>query len=416
MYYGGYMNTNFPKKTLKQLPLHGATVLVRVDYNVPMTKDGKVGDDYRLRMSLPTLEYLLSQGCKVIACSHMGRPDGKPNPKYSMEPVAERLGELLKTSVGFVPECIGDQVRVASKNLKPGGVLMLENLRFHPEEEENDKRFAENLAKDSGANYLVQDAFGAVHRSHASLDAITHFLPSAAGLLLEREVTTINKAMQNPEKPLVAVIGGAKIETKIKIIERFVDMADAIIIGGALANNFLKYKGLEIGKSVHDDGFDDTMKSIFEAIERKLAGAKPIDEFLLLPTDVAVGKSTEPGEQRVQKKASEVASDELILDIGPESIEKAVRVLGGAKTVVWNGTMGYAELEQFSHGSARVALQLAQQPQTTSIIGGGDTADFVLKWDAKNGGSFTHVSTGGGASLDLMAGKTLPGVASLLDA
>jgi phosphoglycerate kinase len=307
-------------------------------------------------------------------------------------------------------------VRVASKGLKPGEILLLENLRFHPEEEANDKGFAEKLAKDSGANYLVQDAFGAVHRAHASLEAITHFLPSAAGLLLEREVTTITRAMEDPEKPLVAVIGGAKIETKIKIIEQFVQMADAIVIGGALANNFLKYKGLKIGKSIHDDGFDDVMKGIYEAIEKKLGGSKPVEEFLILPTDVAVGKSTESGESRVEKKAGEVNADELILDIGLESIEKAAKALSGAKTVIWNGTMGYAELEQFSYGSARIALQLAQQPETTSIIGGGDTADFVLKWDARGGDSFSHVSTGGGASLDLMAGRTLPGVAALLDA
>jgi phosphoglycerate kinase len=356
--------TEFSKKTLRQLPLHGSTVLLRADYNVPLSSDGKISDDYRVTQSVPTVEYLLKQGCKVVICSHLGRPEGKPDLKYSLEPVAEHLGELLKTDVGFVPECIGDQVSVAVKNLKPGGVLVLENLRFHPEEEANDSSFAEKLAKDSGASFFVQDGFGVVHRAHASTDAITHFLPSAAGLLLEREVTTITSAMNNPDKPLVAVIGGAKIETKIKIIKQFAAMADAIIIGGALANNFLKYRGLNIGKSVHDDGFDDVMKGIYEAVEKKLDG-RPADEFLLLPTDVAVGKSTDSGEQRLEKKANEVADDELILDIGPKSIEKATETLKGAKTVVWNGTMGYAELEQYSHGSARIALQLAQQPETT---------------------------------------------------
>jgi len=390
-------------------------VLLRADYNVPLTKDGKVDDDYRLTQSLPTLQYLLERGCKLIICSHLGRPDGKIMPELSLEPVAARLGELLGRNVQFVPESIGDRVVQASKQLGAGQVILLENLRFHAQEEANDPAFARKLAADSGARYFVQDGFGVVHRAHASTVAITQYLPSVSGLLLEREYQQIEGAMANPKRPLVAALGGAKISDKIKLVERFVQLADRIIIGGAMANTFLAEKGVKIGRSVYEDDMADTIKQIYAAIDSKV-GPGQRDAFLTLPVDAAVATDTSAQGERREVTLDQVGAEDMILDIGPRTIELMTQQLQNAGTVIWNGTLGYAELPQFAHGSARLALELAQHPQITSIIGGGDTADFVLKWDSRKGGSFTHVSTGGGASLDLMAGDKLPGIEALMDA
>ena len=405
----------FPKLVMSAVPLEGKTVLVRADYNVPLNKKGEITDDYRITQSAPTIQELIRRKCKVVICSHLGRPDGKVAPEFTLAPVATRLSEVLDHPVHFAPNCIGDQVVQAVKRLHPGGVLLLENLRYHAGEEANDEAFARALARDSGAQYFVQDGFGVVHRAHASTDAITHQLPSVAGLLLEREWTAITGAMESPKKPLVAVLGGAKISDKIKIITRFIDIADTVVIGGAMANTFLKYKGCAIGKSVHEDGLDDIIRDIYKAAEAKV-GKDAVDDFIILPTDVAVGTKVDDDARRAVVDAHEVAENEYILDIGWHSIETAVGAVTGAGTVIWNGTLGYAEVPQFAHGSARMALALASQPETTSVIGGGDTADFVLHWDAKKGGSFSHVSTGGGASLDLMAGEKMPGIDALLDA
>jgi phosphoglycerate kinase len=404
----------FPKKTLQSVPIEGKTVLLRADYNVPL-ENGAIADDYRITQSLPTVNYLLERGCKVIICAHLGRPEGKPDPKYSLEPVATKLGELLGQPVTFIPINTGDRVVQVVKHLGPGKVALLENLRFNPGEEANDPKFAESLAKSVGADYFVQDGFGVVHRAHASTDAITHFLPSVAGLLLEREYTTIVDAVESPKKPFVAILGGAKVSDKIKVIHRFVELADTIIIGGAMANNFLKYRGHQIGKSLVEEGLEGAMKDIYDAATQKV-GEGSVDDFLVLPTDVAVATEISAEQRRTVIDKVDIRADEIILDIGPRSIETAVTHLKGAGTVIWNGTLGYAEYEPFAVGSARIALQLAQQPSTTSIIGGGDTADFVLHWDARKGGSFTHVSTGGGASLELMAGDPMPGIDALLDA
>lgn len=405
----------FFKRTVRDVPLRGKTVLVRADYNVPLTSAGELDDDFRIRASLPTLQYLIGQDCKIIICSHLGRPDGKTDERFTLEPIAERLSKLLKKHVLFVPESVGDRVRQAAKRLHPGQVILLENVRFHAGEEANDVHFAKALADDSGAEYFVQDGFGVVHRAHASTSAITQYLPSVAGLLLEKEYTSIRAAMDSPARPLVAILGGAKISDKIAIIEKFVSIADTIIIGGAMANTFLKQRGYSIGKSLHEDGLDSIVTKIYAAAERKV-GPEELDDFIVLPTDVAVAKKIDPKERRVIVSVTDVADDERILDIGSESIATAVSIVENAKTVIWNGTLGYAELPHFSHGSARVALTLASHQDITSVIGGGDTADFVLKWDAANGASFSHVSTGGGASLDLMAGAPMPGVMALLDA
>jgi phosphoglycerate kinase len=405
----------FYKKTIKDLPIEHQTVLIRADYNVPLKDDGSIADDYRILQSLPTLNYLLRADCKIVICSHLGRPDGKVDPRASLEPVAAHLSKLLGRPVGFVPDCVGDRVKVAVKKLKPGSVLLLENVRFHPEEEKNDEAFAKDLAVSSGAKYFVQDGFGVVHRAHASTEAVTHFLPSVAGLLIEKEVSTITKAMEAPKRPFVAVMGGAKISDKIKILERFVDIADYIVIGGAMANNFLKYKGLPIGKSLWEEGQEEVIARIYERASKKIR-AGTVDDFLLLPTDVAVAPEASPNQKRVVVDVHDVAPNDRILDLGPKSIEAILERIQSANTVIWNGTLGYAEYVVFAYASAKLAMQLAaQSSKTFSLVGGGDTADFVVHWDSKKGQSFGHVSTGGGASLELMSGKKLPGVEALMD-
>jgi phosphoglycerate kinase len=403
----------FFKRTIKDVPIDRKTVLVRADYNVPLTKKGAISDDLRIKASVPTLQYLLDHQCKVVVMSHLGRPDGR-DAALSLAPVAERLEELLKVPVNFVEDVIGDKVVQAVKTAQQQSVVLLENLRYYPEEEANDTAFAQKIAKSTGARYFVQDGFGVVHRAHASTDAITRYIPSVSGLLLEREYMTITAAMEHPKRPLVAVMGGAKVSDKITVIERLVHIADKIIIGGAMANTFLRYKGHHMGASMVESGQEKVLDGIYQAAHRKLETS--IDDFIVLPVDVAVAHEANEASKRRNVKLGNVADDDKALDVGDATIDRMVEELQGAKTVIWNGTLGLAELPEFAHGSARLALELATHPDITSIIGGGDTADFALKWDGNGGESFSHVSTGGGASLELMAGKKLPGVESLLDA
>jgi len=407
------ISVGFFKLTLRDVPLDNKVVLVRADYNVPLDKEGKISDDLRIKASLPTLRYLHDHGCKIVIMSHLGRPDGR-DPKFSLEQVAVRLSELMDHHVEFVDDCIGDKVKQAVKKAGPHSITLLENLRYYKEEEADDEAFAKNIAVSTGARYFVQDGFGVVHRAHASTHAITLCIPSVAGLLLEREYQTITSAMQQPERPLVSVMGGAKVSDKIAVIERFVSVADKIIIGGAMANTFLAYKGYDMGASMLETDQKETLDRIYAAAHDKVGDA--VDDFIMLPTDVAVATDISTDAARKNVAVDAVDANEKALDIGDASIERMAAVVADAKTVVWNGTLGYAELPAFAHGSARLALALATQPDTASIIGGGDTADFVLKWDSAEGKSFTHVSTGGGASLELMAGDTLPGIESLLDA
>ena len=404
---------SFFKRTIKDIPIDRKTVLVRADYNVPLNKKGEISDDLRIRASLPTISYLLKHSAKVVIMSHLGRPEGR-DASQSLEPIAVRLSELLQKPVIFVEDCIGDKVVQAVKKAPNGSVILLENLRYYPEEEANDEVFAEKIAKSTGARYFVQDGFGVVHRAHASTDAITHYIPSVSGLLLEREYVTIAGAMEHPKRPLVAVMGGAKVSDKITVIERLVDVADKIIIGGAMANTFLTYKGHHMGSSMVEPGQEPVLDGIYQAAHKKLDTS--IDEFIILPTDVAVAAEVSEAATRKNVKLGNLNETDRALDIGDATIERAAEEVSKAKMVIWNGTLGYAELPEFAHGSARLALTLATNPEIDSIIGGGDTADFVLKWDGNGGESFTHVSTGGGASLELMAGKKLPGVESLLDA
>ena len=401
---------------MNDVPLGGKTVLVRADYNVPLRKDGSVADDYRIRMSVPTIKKLLADKCKVVIISHLGRPDGKPIAEFSLEPAANRLAALLGQPVRFVDDCVGEKARMAIKRAPKVSVTVLENVRFYAGEEANDMEFARELAKASAASYFVQDGFGVVHRAHASTAAITQLIPSVSGLLLDREYTTITDAMKHPVRPLVAALGGAKVSDKIGVIEKLVDVADTIIIGGAMANTFLARKGTFIGKSKTETDQNDVIDAIYEKAIQKV-GRDQLDSFLLLPVDVGVGTSTEPEATRQDVSVNAIPAEAMALDLGPESTKVIERVVNGAHTVIWNGTMGYAEVPAFQTSSAALARVLAKNKRAiTSIIGGGDTSDFVLHWDKKQGASFGHVSTGGGASLELMAGEKLPGIESLLDA
>lgn len=405
----------FYKRTLRDVPLRGKTVLVRVDYNVPLRSDGTIADDYRIRASVPTIRKLLDESCKIVLISHLGRPEGTIKPQYSLEPAASRLAELLGKPVRFVDRCVGPKVAMAVKRAPKVGVIMLENLRFHPEEEADDVSFAKQLARDSRADYFIQDGFGVVHRAHASTHAITQFLPSVAGLLLEREYVTITHAMHDPARPLVAVLGGAKVSDKIGVLKAFVDIADTIVVGGAMANTFLAYKGYFMGKSVYEKDQREVIEDIYARVTRKV-GRGNEDGFMVLPVDLGVGTSRSMTATRRDVSAKTIPAGSMAFDDGPASVAVLRKIIDGARTVVWNGALGITEMPAFATGSIALAEELAAHPAITSIVGGGDTADFVLHWDKKQGGSFTHVSTGGGASLELMSGAKLPGVEALLDA
>ena len=409
------MGKKFFKQTIRDVPLDYKTVLVRADYNVPLDSKGEIRDDLRIRASLPTLNYLLDRGCKVVIVSHLGRPEGKVNPEFSLKPVAKRLSQLLNREVRFADDSIGDRAIQVAKKSPPSSVVLFENVRFYAEEENNDEDFAKKIAKASGANYFVQDGFGVVHRAHATTDAITHYLPSVAGLLLEREYLALTEAVEEPKRPLVAVVGGAKISDKITIIERFVEKADTILIGGAMANTFLNYRGNSVGASKFEKGQEEILDKLYEAVREKV-GEDQVDSFLMVPTDVAVAKKISETEARRLVNVDSIETTDMALDIGDKTIERFVDKINGAGTVIWNGPLGYSELENFAHGSARLALAMAMSQGLNSIIGGGDTADFILKWDGHDGASFSHVSTGGGAGLELMSGEKLPGVEALLDA
>lgn len=425
----------FAKKTVKDIKLTGKRVLLRADYNVPL-KDGQVAEDYRIRQSLPTIQYILEQGASLVICSHLGRPAGPNDASCSLKPVAERLHQLLKKPVQFANEFAGDDTAAMAKALKPGQILLLENLRFHPEEEQNDNEFGKQLA--SLADVFVQDGFGVVHRAHASTDAVTRHLPSVAGLLLEREVDTLTTIMEKPERPLAAVIGGAKIADKIDILYRFIEIADFVAIGGAMANTFLMASGVDVAESLVDKSElpvarDIMHKAEAEARERDFVFAIPRDGVVahkidkLAPTRIVdwgahVTADIENYPKRVPANAGKVLTHEKILDIGPFSGAFIAGGLQMANTVVWNGTMGVTETEgvqgpigPYAHGTELVVEAMLGQfgNRPFSVVGGGDTVGYVQ--DRGLIDAFDHVSTGGGASLELMSGRTLPGVAALLD-
>lgn len=403
------MAKSFFKLTVRDVPVDHKVVLVRVDYNVPLDKKGAIRDDFRIQASLPTLRYLLDKGATVVILSHLGRPVGRDE-RYSLSPVAARLEQFLGKPVTFVEDCIGDTVAQAVKQASAGSVLLLENIRFYSGEEANDDAFAKAIAESTKARYYVQDGFGVVHRAHASTDAITRYIPSVAGLLLEKEYTTITEALEHPRHPFIAVLGGAKVSDKIPLIERFIEVADKIVIGGAMANTILAHQGVSVGQSRVESGQGAIIDRLLQAAKQKAA------DLILMPEDLAVGKAIDIAAIRRSVELSAVPTDAFALDIGDRSIEALARTVTDAGTVIWNGPLGYAELPEFAHSSARLALSLATQPKTTSIIGGGDTADFVRSWAGEDTSAFTHISTGGGAGLELMSGQRLPGVESLLNA
>lgn len=400
---------HFPKKTIRDIAVHGKRILVRADFNVPLTENGEIASDYRIRQTLPTLRYLLERGCSVVVIAHLGRPDGTPNKKYTLVPIAERLQELLPTvEVEFEASLIDDKARQACKLLRPGQLLLLENLRFDPREEANDAEFAAALKRTTNPDYFVQDGFGVVHRAHSSTEAITHLVPSVAGLLLEKEVSVLEKAMNHPHHPVAAVVGGAKISDKIGFIERLLSIADKVLIGGAMANTFLRQQGNPIGESVYEGGQEEEIATISQ---KSKAGQ------IILPIDIAVSTEIANSSQKIIRNLDDVQPSEYILDLGPKTTDLFQNEVARAATIIWNGTLGYAELPQFAESSAALAETISQQHGAISIIGGGDTADFVLDWSEQHKNAhFTHISTGGGASLELMSGLELPGLEALINA
>ena len=405
----------FPYRTIRDVDVRGKQILLRAGYNVPLKKDGTIADDFRVEMSLPTIKYLLDRGAKIVIVSHLGRPKGEVDEKLSLNQVAKNLSKKLDQPVKFFENCIGEEIQMATSKMACGDVVMLENLRFHPEEEKNDRKFAQELVKSSNADLFVQDAFADTHRAHASTSAITEFLPAVAGFLVEREYTELKSAIEDPNRPLTTIIGGAKISDKIPLIEKFIDISDNIIIGGAIANNFLKFQGYNIAGSKIDPDADSTVENILKKAKKKF-GDKYDDKFYI-PKDVAISENGDAWGSRVSMELDNLSNlnpESKIFDIGEKTIEEVNKVIESSGTVIWNGTLGFAENPEFAHGSARTAMALATHPRIMSIIGGGDTADFVRDWDALKGGSFTHVSTGGGASLELLAGNILPGIAVLM--
>jgi phosphoglycerate kinase len=388
------------KKTVRDIDVRGKRVLVRVDFNVPM-QDGQITDDRRIRASLPTIQYLLEQGATVILMSHFGRPKGKRDPQYSLRPVAERLSQLLKREVQFLEDCVGEQVEAQVRNAPQGSVILLENLRFHPEEEANDPAFAQALAR-LGEVY-VNDAFGSAHRAHASTEGVAHYLPAVAGFLMEKELRYLGQALANPERPFVAILGGAKVHDKIGVIHNLLPKVDRLLIGGGMAFTFLKAQGYEIGRSLLD------AESI-EFARQTLAGA---GDKILLPTDVVVADALAPGVATQTVPVNAIPPDKMGLDIGAETAQRFAEVVRSAKTVVWNGPLGAFETPPFEQGT-RVVMEALANSGAVSILGGGDTAACAEQLGFAE--RMTHISTGGGASLEFLEGRELPGVAVLMDA
>jgi phosphoglycerate kinase len=388
----------FNKQTVRDIDVDGKKILVRCDFNVPI-KDGQITDDRRITEAIPTIDFLLDHGARVILCSHLGRPKGV-TPEFSLAPVAKRLAELLEQPVALLPDCVGPEVETACKNLGIHECVLLENVRFHPEEEANDPAFAQQLA--SLADLYCKDAFGTAHRAHASTEGVAHLLPAVAGLLMEKELIYLGKTLEDPKRPFVAILGGAKVKDKIAVIDSLLPKVDRLIIGGGMAFTFLKAKGYEIGASLFDE-------SNFEYAKKVLAEST---DKIALPVDVvAANELSETATTQIQK-ADQMQPGQIGADIGPDTIAAFREIVLGAGTVVWNGPMGVFEMAPFQSGTKGVAQALADSHAVT-IVGGGDSAAAIEEFGFAD--KVTHVSTGGGASLEFLEGKELPGIAALMD-
>jgi len=389
----------FNKKTIEDIDVKGKRVLVRVDFNVPI-KDGEVGDDTRIRAALPTINYLLDHGAAVILASHLGRPKDGPEEKYSLRPVARHLSRLLNRPVAFAEDCIGPIAEKAVAELAPGKVLLLENTRFHPGEEKNDAGMAKSLA--SLADIYVNDAFGSAHRAHASTAGVAQYLPAVAGFLLEKEIKYLGQAVEDPKRPFVAILGGAKISDKIGVIRNLLKKADSILIGGGMANTFLKAQGIPVGDSLVEDEALGTARELLEEARGKLH----------LPADFVLADAFDAEAQSKSMDIGPVPEGWRILDIGPKTVKAYTEIISKAGTIVWNGPMGVFEFPRFAHGTFGIAQAVADSG-AVSIIGGGESVAAINQ--SGLAGRITHISTGGGASLEMLEGLTLPGVAALQD-
>ena len=393
------------KLTIQDLDLRGKRVFIRVDFNVPL-KDGVITDDTRIRETLPTLKLAIEKGGRLVLASHLGRPKGGPDAKYSLRPVATRLQELLGKPVAFTADCVGPEAEAKSKALQDGDVLVLENVRFHPEEEKNDEAFSRQLAALSDGLFVC-DAFGSAHRAHASVVGITRFVKlSAAGLLMERELNYIGKAISNPTRPFVAILGGAKVSDKIEVVENLMKVADAMLIGGGMAYTFLKSQSLAIGKSLVEEDKLDLARKI-------LAAAKQKNFKFLIPLDNIVAPEFKPDAPATVVDVNAIPADQMGLDIGPKTIAAYKGEIASAKTIVWNGPMGVFEMPAFAKGTLEIAKAVAAATDSgaTSIVGGGDSVAAVQQCGVA--GKISHISTGGGASLEFLGGRKLPGVEAL---
>jgi phosphoglycerate kinase len=392
------------KKTVKDIDVNGKKVLVRCDFNVPIDSEtGKITDNRRIRAALPTIQYLLDHNAKVILCSHLGRPKGEFNLKYSLKPVAEELSKLLNKDVKLAKDVIGESAKELTSNMKEGDIVLLENVRFHKEEEQNDPEYSKALA--SMAEIYVNDAFGTAHRAHSSTTGVADYLPAVSGFLIEKELEFLGGALENPKHPFVAILGGAKVSDKIGVIENLLDKVDTLIIGGGMAYTFYKAQGHHIGTSICEEDKLDLAKSILEKAQEK--GVK-----LLLPVDNHVSSEYSNNGEEKMVDSTEIPDGFMGLDIGPKTIEKFEEAVKDAKTVVWNGPLGVCEFDKFATGTKAVATMLSKIEATT-IIGGGDSAAAIEKLGLAD--KMTHISTGGGASLEFLEGKTLPGIACLQD-
>jgi len=393
-----------PKLSLKDLNYQGKRVFLRVDFNVPLNENAEIRDDTRIKAALPTIDHLIGEKAKLIITSHLGRPKGQYDPKLSLKPVGKRLSEYIDAEVFLAPDVIGEEVARLKRELRDNQVLLLENLRFHPGEKANDDSFAQQLAQD--IDYYVNDAFGACHRAHASVVGITKYVEKAvAGFLVEKEIEYLNKAIYSPEKPYVAILGGVKVSDKIPIIENFLNKADDILIGGAMAYTFFKAMGNEVGRSLTEEDKVDLSLSLLEKAKAKGIG-------FYLPLDHVVSTAVEPEAVAKTVDSFPFSADLMGLDIGPKTIDKYRKIIDTAQTIFWNGPMGVFEIEQFSQGTVKIAEAVADS-KALSIVGGGDSVAAVYKAGVSE--KISHISTGGGASLEYLAKETLPGLKALTE-